>query len=227
MWSPFVMLLVLAGLVSVEVSLRGAEIDRASWWRRFWTITFPYIRGLLLLALLFRTIEAFKLFDVVFLITEGGPAPRPRPSRCTSTAWRSSISEPEHGARLHPAVHRDRADQPLSLLRQTPGGGDLSHGDAERTARAWRSRLGPDPVRRGDQLHLLLPGAVDHPDRVQDPQRRARDPAQVAVHADTCRTSSRCSRAPTARMPAAVDTGFDLFFFNSIFIAGTSVPWRW
>src|SRR5690606_8716684 len=74
MWSPFVMLLVLAGLVSVPKYLyEAAEIDRASWWRRFWTITFPYIRGLLLLALLFRTIEAFKLFDLVFLITEGGP----------------------------------------------------------------------------------------------------------------------------------------------------------
>jgi multiple sugar transport system permease protein len=74
MWSPFVMLLVLAGLVSVPKYLyEAAEIDRASRWRRFWTITFPYIRGLLLLALLFRTIEAFKLFDVVFLITEGGP----------------------------------------------------------------------------------------------------------------------------------------------------------
>ena len=74
MWSPFVMLLVLAGLVSVPKYLyEAAEIDRASWWRRFRTITLPYIRGLLLLALLFRTIEAFKLFDVVFLITEGGP----------------------------------------------------------------------------------------------------------------------------------------------------------
>ena len=74
MWSPFVMLLVLAGLVSVPKYLyEAAEIDRASWWRRFRTITFPYIRGLLLLALLFRTIESFKLFDVVFLITEGGP----------------------------------------------------------------------------------------------------------------------------------------------------------
>ena len=74
MWSPFVMLLVLAGLVSVPKYLyEAAEIDRASWWRRFTTITFPYIRGLLLLALLFRTIESFKLFDVVFLLTEGGP----------------------------------------------------------------------------------------------------------------------------------------------------------
>src|SRR5688572_26105444 len=73
MWSPFVMLLVLAGLVSVPKYLyEAAEIDRASWWRRFRTITFPYIKGLLLLALLFRTIEAFKLFDLVFLITNGG-----------------------------------------------------------------------------------------------------------------------------------------------------------
>ena len=74
MWSPFVMLLVLAGLVSVPTYLyEAAEIDRASWWRRFRTITFPYIRGLLMLALLFRTIEAFKLFDIVFLLNEGGP----------------------------------------------------------------------------------------------------------------------------------------------------------
>jgi multiple sugar transport system permease protein len=74
MWAPFVMLLVLAGLVSVPKYLyEAAEIDRASWWRRFRTITFPYIKGLLLLALLFRTIEAFKLFDLPFLITNGGP----------------------------------------------------------------------------------------------------------------------------------------------------------
>ena len=80
MWSPFVMLLVLAGLVSVPKYLyEAAEIDRASWWRKFWTITFPYIRGLLMLALLFRTIEAFKLFDVVFLLTRAARAPRPRP----------------------------------------------------------------------------------------------------------------------------------------------------
>jgi len=74
MWSPFVMLLVLAGLVSVPKYLyEAAAIDRVSAWRQFSAITFPYIRGLLLLALLFRTIEAFKLFDLVFLLTNGGP----------------------------------------------------------------------------------------------------------------------------------------------------------
>ncbi len=74
MWSPFVMLLVLAGLVSVPKYLyEAAEIDRASSWRTFWTITFPYIKSLLLLAILFRTIETFKIFDVILIITEGGP----------------------------------------------------------------------------------------------------------------------------------------------------------
>jgi multiple sugar transport system permease protein len=72
MWSPFVMLLVLAGLVSVPKYLyEAAAIDRVSAWRQFWTITYPYIRGLLMLALLFRTIEAFKLADMVILLTKG------------------------------------------------------------------------------------------------------------------------------------------------------------
>jgi multiple sugar transport system permease protein len=73
MWSPFVMLLVLAGLVSVPKYLyEAAAIDRVFGWRRFWSITFPYIRSLLMLALLFRTIEAFKLADLVILLTKGG-----------------------------------------------------------------------------------------------------------------------------------------------------------
>ncbi|MEP3276612.1 MAG: ABC transporter permease subunit [Stappiaceae bacterium] len=73
MWAPFVMLLVLAGLVSVPKYLyEAAAVDRVPGWRRFQSITFPYVKGLLMLALLFRTIEAFKLFDVVFILTDGG-----------------------------------------------------------------------------------------------------------------------------------------------------------
>ncbi len=74
MWSPFVMLLVLAGLVSVPQYLyEASEVDRATPWERFKTVTFPYIKGLLLLAVLFRTIETFKLFDIIYIITAGGP----------------------------------------------------------------------------------------------------------------------------------------------------------
>jgi multiple sugar transport system permease protein len=74
MWSPFVMLLLLAGLDGVPpYLLEAAEIDRASYWQRFWTVIFPAIRSVLLLALLFRTIESFNMFDLIYTITNGGP----------------------------------------------------------------------------------------------------------------------------------------------------------
>jgi multiple sugar transport system permease protein len=74
MWSPFVMLLLLAGLDGVPSYLiEASEIDRASYWRRFWTVIFPAVRGVLLLALLFRTIESFNMFDLIYTITNGGP----------------------------------------------------------------------------------------------------------------------------------------------------------
>jgi multiple sugar transport system permease protein len=74
MWSPFVMMLLLAGLDGVPPSLiEASEIDRASPWRRFWTVIFPAIRSVLLLALLFRTIESFNMFDLIYTITNGGP----------------------------------------------------------------------------------------------------------------------------------------------------------
>jgi multiple sugar transport system permease protein len=74
MWSPFVMLLVLAGLVSVPKYLyEAAEIDRASEWTKFWHVTLPMVMPFILLALLFRTIENFKMFDLVDNLTNGGP----------------------------------------------------------------------------------------------------------------------------------------------------------
>ena len=74
MWSPFVMLLLLAGLDGVPPHLmEAAQIDRASAWRRFWAVTFPAIKGVLLLALLFRTMESFNMFDLIYTITNGGP----------------------------------------------------------------------------------------------------------------------------------------------------------
>ena len=74
MWSPFVMLLLLAGLDGVPTYLlEAAEIDRASDWRRFWTVIFPALGNVLLLALLFRTIESFNMFDLIYTITNGGP----------------------------------------------------------------------------------------------------------------------------------------------------------
>jgi len=74
MWSPFVMLLALAGLGAIPNYLyEAASIDRAGWWFQFRRITLPQVAPLLLIALLFRTIEAFKQFDLVMGLTGGGP----------------------------------------------------------------------------------------------------------------------------------------------------------
>lgn len=74
MWSPFVMLLVLSGLKAIPDYLyEAAAIDRASSWFQFWRITVPQVAPLLLIAILFRTIEAFKAFDLVMGMTGGGP----------------------------------------------------------------------------------------------------------------------------------------------------------
>lgn len=74
MWTPFVMLICLAGLRSIPDSIyEAAECDRASKWRQFWTITVPMALPFLMLAVLFRGIENFKMFDLVVQLTGGGP----------------------------------------------------------------------------------------------------------------------------------------------------------
>jgi multiple sugar transport system permease protein len=69
MWAPFVMLLSLAGLSAIPPSLyEAAAIDRASRWFVFRRITLPLVAPLLLIAIIFRTMEAFKTFDIAFVM---------------------------------------------------------------------------------------------------------------------------------------------------------------
>jgi multiple sugar transport system permease protein len=73
-WTPFVMLIALAGLTAVPKYLyEAAEIDRASEWFKFRRITLPLVWPLVLIAVMFRAIEAFRLFDLVYILTNGGP----------------------------------------------------------------------------------------------------------------------------------------------------------
>ncbi len=72
--SSFAGLLVLAGLqVIPDETYDAARIDGATAWQRFWHITLPLLKPALLTALLFRTIDAFRVFDIVFVMTQGGP----------------------------------------------------------------------------------------------------------------------------------------------------------
>jgi len=73
--SSFAALLILAGLQVIPEELyQAAKVDGAVAWRRFLHITWPLIRPALLVALLFRTIDAFRVFDLAFVMTQGGPA---------------------------------------------------------------------------------------------------------------------------------------------------------
>src|SRR3954463_2600874 len=74
MWTPYVMLICLAGLRSIpDYIYEAAEVDRASPWRQFVSITLPMSMPFIMLAVLFRGIENFKMFDMVNLLTGGGP----------------------------------------------------------------------------------------------------------------------------------------------------------
>jgi multiple sugar transport system permease protein len=69
---PFMALLLMAGLALVpEDLLKAASMDGANAWKRFWTVTVPLIKPAILVALLFRTLDAFRIFDNIFILTSG------------------------------------------------------------------------------------------------------------------------------------------------------------
>ena len=69
---PFMALLLMAGLALVpEDLLKAASMDGASAWKRFWMVTVPLIKPAILVALLFRTLDAFRVFDNIFILTSG------------------------------------------------------------------------------------------------------------------------------------------------------------
>ena len=69
---PFMALLLMAGLALVpEDLLKAASMDGANAWKRFWAVTVPLIKPAILVALLFRTLDAFRIFDNIFILTSG------------------------------------------------------------------------------------------------------------------------------------------------------------
>jgi multiple sugar transport system permease protein len=73
--APFAALIILAGLQTISDELyEAASIDGATSWQKFWNVTLPLLWPAILLALLFRTIDALRVFDLVFVMTQGGPA---------------------------------------------------------------------------------------------------------------------------------------------------------
>ncbi|MGO4724947.1 MULTISPECIES: carbohydrate ABC transporter permease [unclassified Inquilinus] len=73
-WTPFVILMLLAGLQSLPQDVyEAAQLENASSWQQFWGITFPMLLPISAAVIFIRIIESFKIIDTVFVLTGGGP----------------------------------------------------------------------------------------------------------------------------------------------------------
>jgi multiple sugar transport system permease protein len=73
-WTPLIMVIFLAGLKSLpHEPYEAALVDGATRWQSFWRITLPMLKPTILIALLLRTTQSFKVFDIIFATTAGGP----------------------------------------------------------------------------------------------------------------------------------------------------------
>ncbi|MCS7241196.1 MAG: sugar ABC transporter permease [Candidatus Caldatribacterium sp.] len=73
--TPLVALLLLAGLQTIPRELyEAAYVDGAGWFRSFWKITIPLLKPTMTVVLVLRTLDAFRVFDIVYVMTQGGPA---------------------------------------------------------------------------------------------------------------------------------------------------------
>jgi multiple sugar transport system permease protein len=92
--TPFISLLLLAGLAQVpEVLQEAAKVDGATWWQRLWRVTLPNMKAAIMVALLFRTLDAFRVFDTIFVMTNGANSTE----SVSFLAYRQTISRLEIG----------------------------------------------------------------------------------------------------------------------------------
>lgn len=74
MWTPFMFLMMTAGLALIpRQPYEAAEIDGASAWRVFWTITLPLLKPAILIAVIIRLMDAFRTYELIVVMTRGGP----------------------------------------------------------------------------------------------------------------------------------------------------------
>lgn len=92
--TPFISLLLLAGLAQVSEDLQeAAKVDGATWWQRLTRVTIPNMKAAIMVALLFRTLDAFRVFDNIFIMTNGANGTE----SVSFLAYRQTISRLEIG----------------------------------------------------------------------------------------------------------------------------------
>jgi len=137
-WTPLIMLITLAGLASLpREPYEAAHLDGASPRQAFWHITLPLLRPALVVAILFRAIDALKTFDIIFVMTQGGPA---NATDHQSPALQPGVLLLQHGLRL---VHGRRALCPRHGRLADPDQGAAEHDVVRGSARRrWLSTAG-------------------------------------------------------------------------------------
>ena len=121
MWSPFVMLLSLAGLSAVPKHLyEAAAIDRAGPFYTFFRITLPLVAPILMIAIIFRTMEAFKTFDLAYILTS-----QPTTEVISIRLYKMAFQEWQTGRVLRARLHRaDHGAGHHQHLREVPEQGE-------------------------------------------------------------------------------------------------------
>jgi multiple sugar transport system permease protein len=73
-WTPFVFIMMIAGLANVDTAvLEAARMDGATWWQTTWRVKLPMIMNVIAITLLMRLIDAFRVLEVIYILTFGGP----------------------------------------------------------------------------------------------------------------------------------------------------------
>jgi multiple sugar transport system permease protein len=73
-WTPFVFIMMIAGLANVDTAvLEAARMDGATWWQTTWRVKLPMIMHVIAITLLMRLIDAFRVLEVIYILTFGGP----------------------------------------------------------------------------------------------------------------------------------------------------------
>ena len=216
-WTPFIMLIALAGLTAVPKYLyEAAEIDRASEWFKFRRITLPLVWPLLLIAVMFRAIEAFRLFDLVYILTGGGPGGTTETLSYNvyKVAFFGFDTGPRRGLRDPHGDRRHRSPRSSICATSTELQDALTMATHIQTDGSWPTRASParppprpsavagafgsgieivllDAVRRGH----ALPGPLDARDRAEGDPGHLRRPGQGVQLQRRRSTTSRTSSA--------------------------------
>lgn len=73
-WTPFVFIMMIAGLANVDTAvLEAARMDGATWWQTTWRVKLPMVMHVIAITLLMRLIDAFRVLEVIYILTFGGP----------------------------------------------------------------------------------------------------------------------------------------------------------